>query len=255
MSTVKKTKNIKNKEKQSKSISTQKDKKETNPLAQKIRAEMEEINKFFSTISFYPVAVNLEKKEEARQGILKKYSEGEEYIKQNILHLIYETVTQYSEYKYPMNYGFFKSKNPQEPPEKLRFAVYKTMFNYHSSMEGTLEMIDLLREFGDVSSAKLLSHLFNYFSSNDSERFRLLRNAVIESLGAHDSVYALQVLLSYVKIIDSEKLFHRIFISLNAWNEKLDSLPLAPDEKRRLKSSLEDVLENKNDENNSAYVR
>lgn len=220
-----------------------------------IEKELKEINQLFATLNFYPVAVNRIRWEETKQELLKKYRKGKDYVQQNILHLIYENITQYSEYNTAANYNFFKSRHPNETPAKLKLAVYKSMFNYNSSLEGAIDLISLLGEIGDLPASKLLTHLFNYFSGIDSERFKTLRNSVIFALGKCSSTYALSSLLSYTEVIDSERLFQRIADSLIKWEEKLPSLNLPPEEKLKLRKHLNEFLKVVKNENQDAYVR
>lgn len=238
----KRSKKSKKAKKKIKSKKTEKTPKKNQRDLKKIQKQVREVNKLFMTLGFYPVAVDQVKKDETRAEIVKRYLSGNTNLRHNILHLIYENLTQYSDYKVPMNYGFFKSKHPQEAPEKLKFAVYKTMFNYLSSIEGSLDLLSMLKEFDDVASAKLLTHLFNYFSINDSERFRILRNSIIDCLGDHNSPYALKTLLEYVNFVDSEKLFQRVLDSIVKWNDKLDKLPISKNDKKELKKSLDGFL-------------
>lgn len=246
-----KSRKLKNKKiSKKKKVKSKKESKE-----QKVQKELNELNKLFVTMSFYPVAVDGTKKEEARAQIIKKYKSGKDYMQQNILHLIYENLTQYTELKSAMNYGFFKSKNPEESPAKLKLSVYKSMFNYYSSLEGSLDLISLLGELGDLPSAKLLTHLFNYYSGRESERFKTLRNAVIDALGSCTSTYALGSLLLYAKNVESERLFQRVIESLVAWEDKLGSLPISPEERMKLKRGLEEFLSIVKSEGHSGYVR
>ncbi len=235
-----------------KTIPKKEDSKETADPA--LSKDLEEINKMFATIGFYPVAADIFKRDEAKNFILEKYQNGNEIIKQNINHMVFENLTQFWDFRSPFNFGFFKSKFPNEDPKRLKLSTYRAMFNFYSSVEGSIFLISLLGEFSDVASAKMLTHLFSYYSSNDSEKFRMLRIAVIDALGESDSDYALRSLITYANNIDSERLTHKIFSVLVKWDEKIDSIKWEQNEKRKLKKSLNElisVLKN----NEDSYVR
>ncbi|MFA5050253.1 MAG: hypothetical protein WC501_04565 [Candidatus Micrarchaeia archaeon] len=228
------------------------------PSSEKIDPELakdlEELNKMFLTIGFYPVAADITKRDEAKNSIIQKYNKGGDVIKQNIVHLIFENLTQFWDFRVPFNFGFFKSKFPNEEPKKLKLSTYRAIFNFYSSIEGSIFLISLLGELKDTTSAKLLTHLFNYYSAFDSERFRMLRIAIIDALGESDSDYAIRTLITYANNTDSDRLTHKIFSVLMKWDEKIDSFKWESSEKRKIKKSLNElisVLKN----NEDSYVR
>jgi len=218
--------------------------------------KIEELNKAFLTFRFYPVAVGEDKKEEAKKKIIEYYKKGTDPLKQTILYLCYETLTQYIPSPHPYNFTFYKTRFPKDEPGKTRMNVYRSMFNFNSSLEGVQELIQLISSLNDTGSVKLLTHLFSYFTSIEAESARTLRNAVIDALGESDSLYAFNSLTNYAKIVDSERIHQRILHALASWEEKLNSLNLSSAEKKNMKDLLEEIFSMGNgDVDDSDYVR
>ncbi len=213
--------------------------KKANEHFQQVVKEMEQA--IFS-IKFYPVAVKEDAKETAKQKIKKAYKEENETTRQLILYLIHEALSQSSELKIMHNFETFKKKFPTSEPAQLRIQVYRAMFNYNYSVEGLIEIINLLGELGDDDSAKLLTYHFSFLTSSEIESAHMLRNAVIEALGSSKSTYALTSLLEYAKYSDNENLLQRITSALRGWSERLGTLSLPKKEKERLKEELNKIF-------------
>lgn len=224
-------------------------------LSEKAKAELVELNNLFNSLKYYPVALEESKKESTLSALLEKYKKGEDYYKQTFLYIAYETLVQFSDYREPRNYGFYQKLNPQEKAQRLKLNVYRTMFDYSSSLEGMLELISLLGKINDVPSAKLLTHLFMYYGSRDSLNFKLLRTAVIIALGESNSLYALKSLLSYIKYVDSEDLLNRVIDAIIKWDEKIETLGLPEKETQKLKKELKEILTIAPTDSPHGYVR
>ncbi|MBN2478289.1 hypothetical protein JXB01_03300 [Candidatus Micrarchaeota archaeon] len=235
-----------------------KSKKEKKKESPESRSQMviKDITDTFYKFRFYPVALkDFEEKENAKKHLVGMYREGDEYVKQSLLYLCHEGILQYFPYKHPPNFDFHKARMPEADAAKVRFGVYRTMFNFNSSLEGVLEIIGLLGELNDQSSAKALTHLFSFFSCHENESSRVIRNAIIDAMGKTNSVYSFRALISYAKVIESERLFSRIINSLLNWEEKINRLEISREEKTKMRKELAEILSVGKTEFTEGYVR
>ncbi|MFH1221481.1 MAG: hypothetical protein V1492_00160 [Candidatus Micrarchaeota archaeon] len=213
------------------------------PADTSVDAAVKEIEKNLFAIKFYPVAVDLDSKTEGMQNILKIYKEGNETVRQLLIFMLHEAVSQYYDFKTVHVYDYFKAKNPQEDPTKLRMDVYRSIFNYNTSLEGIIDMILLLGKMSDNDdAAKVLTYHYARTSSIETEAHVMLRNVILDSLGDSDSPYALTALLKYARYTDSERTLPRIQLAVDKWSRKLETLKMNEKRKQQLKHELDDVL-------------
>ncbi len=205
-------------------------------------AKVKELEQAFFTMRFYPVAVKEQAKEEAREKIKKHFKEDEETVRQLVLYMIHEHLSQASELKTMYNFDFFKGRMPTVDPAQLRMNVYRAMFNYNYSLEGIIELLKLLGELEGDDAAKLLTYHFSFYSCIEVESMHMLRNAAIEALGESNSEYALQCLLRYAHYSDNERMLQRFAIALTNWSNKLDTMKISQKDKDRLKAKLHEVM-------------
>ncbi len=203
---------------------------------------VKELEQAIFSIKFYPVAVKDEAKDNAKEKIKEIYEKENESIKQLVLYMIHEALSQTSELKIMHNFENFKRKNPAVEPGQLRIQVYRAIFNYNFSIEGLAELIYLLGELGNDSASKVLTYHFSFLCSIESESARILRNAIVKTLGECESIYALKSLLEYAKNTDDERLVHRIAAALTEWSEKLETLKISRKEKEQLRRELDKVF-------------
>ncbi len=193
--------------------------------------------------NMYPVITTEETKNASLATLKKIYSEGKNEIKQVILYMMHEMILQFSEYRIPKNFEYFRKKFPQTEAMQLRMNVYKGMFDYSNSLEGLIEIINLLGEFGDNDSVKVLTRHFSFFCAFDgSEGSHILKNAVINALGASKSIYALNALLSYIKNVENERLIDRIIYAIIMWKEKIHKLKIAQKKKNELMAEINEII-------------
>ncbi len=210
-------------------------------LARKKR--IDEVNDAMLKFNMYPVAAKEGAKDDALAALKRLYKEGDPSLRQIILYVLHETFSQFAEYRIAKNLDYFRKKLPQAEASQHRLHVYRSMFNYSSSLEGLIEIVDLLSELGDDDSAKVLTHQFSFLCAYDnSEAARILRGAVVDALGKSDSVYALKALLSYVRNVENEQLGGRIISSIVEWKEKVHRLKLGQKEKDELMKKINDVV-------------
>ena len=212
--------------------------KKEDPMAKTIK----ELEQAFFTFKFYPVAVKEDGKDEAIRKIKNLYRKEDETVKQLVLYMIHEALSQSAELRTMYNFDFYRRKFPNAEPAQVRINVYRSMFNYNFSLEGLIEIIRLLAQLPGDDAAKVLSYHFSFLSVVEVEGAHMLRNAIIESLGDSESEYALRCLLQYAKYTDNERLLQRIVTSLAKWGQKIDSLKISRKEKDKLKDSLQQVL-------------
>ena len=211
--------------------------------AEENAAAMKEIEGALYAIKFYPVAVDEKSKDEAIDKLTKAYNKGNETIRQLIIYMIHEALSASAELKVMHNFEFTKAKNPALDPTQVRMGVYRSMFNYNTSLEGLMEMIRLLGTLrGSDDAAKLLTYHFSHLSSSENEANHMLRAAILEALGESDSQYALRALLEYARYCDSERTFQRIVGALVDWDEKIDGLKIPEKEKKKLRDNMQELM-------------
>ena len=218
------------------------EKKQGKPAVKPVDNTIRQMEKNIFALKFYPVAVDEDSKEEAVKNLMKTYEKENETVKQLILFMLHEAVSQYFEFKVTHVFDFFKAKNPQEDPAKLRIEVYRKMFNYNTSLEGVIEIITLLGRIGGDDAAKLLTYHYSRACAAETELHVTLRNAIISALAVSDSPYALSSLLTYANHTDNERTFQRLMVAIGKWNDKLDKIKMKDKTKKKLKKDVAEVI-------------
>ncbi|MDD5337432.1 MAG: hypothetical protein PHS02_03020 [Candidatus ainarchaeum sp.] len=204
---------------------------------------LDEVDSAMKKLSMYPVSANEQARGEALETLKKMYARQSPNVKQVMLYVLHERIAKFGELRIPKNFEYFRKKLPQAEPVQLRMNVYNEMFNYTNSLEGMLEIINLLAELGDDDAAKVLTHQFSFFSSADgSEGARMLRNATVEALGKSNSLYALRALLSYADSVDGEQLGGRILSAIAGWKEKLGKMKVEQKQKDALMARIGELV-------------
>ena len=148
-----------------------------------------------------------------------------------------------AEMKIMHTFDYFKIKNPGVDPAELRMNVYRSMFNYNTSIEGVTELVRLLgRLNGSDDAAKVLTYHYARLSMIENEANRMIRAAIIDSLGKSESHYALKSLLEYARYTDNEQTINRIVNALVEWEERIDKLKVNPKEKKKLREKLKEFI-------------
>jgi len=208
----------------------------------KISGIVKELEAAFVKIRFYPVASSEKEKNEARKKILSQYKKGDNTSRQLILYMFHENLAHTAGMKLMQNFEFFKRKFPNIEPPKVRMQVYRAMFHYDNSLEGVIELVGMLGEMEGDDAAKLLSYHLSFSVNAEFEINHILRNAIIEALGESNSLYSLNVLMSYAKYAENEKMLQRIAAALSNWNRKIDTLKIPEREKEKVRRKLDEVL-------------
>ena len=137
--------------------------------------------------------------------------------------------------------GNMKTKMPDQAPTQVRIAVYRSMFNYNTSVEGTFGLISMLGRFKGDDAAKLLTYHFTRACSIENENNHMIRGAIIEALGESESRYALECLLSYAKYNDHERVINRILGALLKWDEKIHRIKVPKAQRDELDERVKDL--------------
>ncbi|MEM4166475.1 MAG: hypothetical protein QW153_01250 [Candidatus Bilamarchaeaceae archaeon] len=202
-----------------------------------------EIEKNIFSLKFYPVAIDENAKDEAKKNLIEIYKKSNDTVRQIILFMLHEAISQYYEFKVVHVYDYFRSKNPQEDPTQTRMNVYRAMFNYNTSIEGIIEIIELLGKLNPYDdAAKVLTYHYARVASIETEAHIELRNAIINALGESDAPHALFSLIKYALYTDNEHLFQRIHAAIKRWQEKIEHLKIPENKKRKLREKLNEVL-------------
>ncbi len=208
-----------------------------------VAAAVKDMESAFFAVKFYPVAVNEDSKNDALKKLEKIYNEGSDTVRQLLLYMVHENLAQSVELRVVHTYDYFKAKNPTQDPAQIRMSVYRSMFNYHTSLEGLIEFVRLLgRLRGGDDSAKLLTYHFSHLGFQENPSHHMMRAAIIEALGKSESRYALNALLDYAKYDDNEQAFQRVVTALAEWDGKIDTLKLSDKEKEGLRTKLQEVM-------------
>lgn len=220
-----------------------KKKKKEESGKQDMESAIKEIENAIFAVKFYPVAVDEDSKNEALGKLEKIYKKGNETVRQLVLYMVHGQIALTADMKVMHTFEYFKMKNPGIDAAELRMNVYRSMFNYNTSLEGVTELIRLLgRLNGSDDAAKLLTYHYARLSVIENEGNRMLRAAIIEALGKSESHYALKALLDYARYTDSEQTVHRVVNALIEWEEKIDKLKIKPKEKKKLREKLREFI-------------
>ncbi len=188
----------------------------------------------------YPVAKNRMEREAAKKVMVESYLRGDDIVKQFILFLAHEQLSRSAGMKTMHNFAHYRKVLPKETGgENIRKAVYRSIFNYTTSIEGLVELTEFLGELGDTGAAKLLSYHLSYYSSMDSPALQVLRNATLDALMHCNSPYALEALLSYAKYSERNE---RAMYALRGWEKKLEHSELSSEEKEYYEKALAEVF-------------
>ncbi|MBU0586388.1 hypothetical protein KJ780_02675 [Candidatus Micrarchaeota archaeon] len=207
------------------------------------RSNIKEAENAFAKFRLYPIATSTEEKDESILKIKKLYETGDERLKQIILYLANEMLMQFSEYRAPKNLEYFKRRFPQNDGTQNRMNIYRAMFNHSTSLEGIIELLDLLASLKGPEAAKVLTYYFSFLCAFDaSEASRILRNSAVEALGKSDSEYSLKALIRYAKTADNDQLSSRILNSLSEWKEKLHKLKISQSQKDSFAKEISKLL-------------
>lgn len=218
-------------------------KEKTEQEKTEIEKAVSEVEKNIFSLKFYPVAVDKNAKDEAKKNIISIFQKSNETVKQIILFMIHESISQYYDFKVTHVYDYFRAKNPQEDPTQTRMNVYRAMFNYNTSIEGIMEFIDLLGHLGTSDdAAKVLTYHYARVAAIETEAHIELRNAIINALGECDAPYALSALIKYARYTDNEHLFQRIQAALSKWENKIDKIKIPERIRKELKNKLNEVI-------------
>jgi hypothetical protein len=188
----------------------------------------------------YPVAKNRGEKQAAKRVVVESYLKGDEVVRQFILFLAHEQLSRAAGLRMMHNFAHFRKLMPKDVNAgEVRKAVYRSMFNYTTSLEGLAELAEFLGELGDEGAAKLLSYHLSYHSSTDSPGLQIMRNAVIDALGECRCTYALDALISYAKYSERPT---RAAYALNKWEKKLGKAGLSAEEKKEYAKEIAKIM-------------
>ncbi len=222
-------------EKKEESVKPDKGKEEMSQAVKDIESAM------FS-VKFYPVAVDEQKKDDAVKKLKQIYKKGDANTKQLLLYMIHEAMSMSGELKFMKNFEHFRARAPNRDPVQIRMNVYRSMYNYNTALEGIVEFIRMLGDFGGDDAAKVLGYHYSHLCTMENEASHVLRNAIIDALGDSSSTYALKLLLDYARYTDNERVQSRVIGALSKWNERMESVKINAKQKERLMEELKDRL-------------
>ncbi|MFH1785745.1 MAG: hypothetical protein ABH842_04925 [Candidatus Micrarchaeota archaeon] len=208
-----------------------------------LNAKVKEIEGMIYALRFYPVAVTEESKNSSLEKLEEIYRKENETVRHLILYMLHESLTASSEFRLMHTFDYFKLKNPNKDPGQLRMNVYRSMFNYHTSLEGIMEIFRLLGKLNiNDDAAKLLTYHFSRLCMMENEANHMLRSAILKALGESESVYALRALMDYAEYTDNDRTFSRVLSALLEWDKRLDKTKMTNKEKDEIRLRLKDHM-------------
>lgn len=188
----------------------------------------------------YPIAKNRGEKEAAKKVMVESYVKGDEVVKQFILFLAHEQLSRAAGIRMMHNFAHYRKTLPKEAKAgDIRKAVYRTIFNYTTSLEGLTELIAFLGELGDEGAAKLLSYHLSYYSGMEAPVLQVLRNATLDALSECNSPYALETILAYAKYAEKPE---RAMWALRKWERKLNTVGLTKEEREYYSNQIAELF-------------
>ncbi|MDD2655876.1 MAG: hypothetical protein PHQ80_04380 [Candidatus ainarchaeum sp.] len=214
--------------------------KASKELLEKRKRLMKEAEGALGFINSYPLLRKRAEVEAAKKLVLEAYSKGDDVVRQFIFFIIHEHLAKAANMRAMENFDFFK-KVLGEKAEAMdvRKHVYRSMFNYSNSLEGTVELLLLLGDIGDTGAAKVISRHLSFYMSGEQQGLQLLRNAAVEALESCESIYALDVLITYAKYADKNE---RFIFALRDWEDKVKKSGLSAKDKDAYLSEMNDLM-------------
>lgn len=191
-------------------------------------------------LNSYPMLKSRAEAEEAKKLVLDAYARGDAVVKQFILFVIHEHLSRAANVRVMENFDFFR-KMLGEKAEVLevRKHVYRAMFNYSNSLEGSVELLLLLGDVGDTGAAKVISRHLAFYMGAEHGAMQMLRNAAVEALENCECTYALDVLLAYAKYAEKNE---RFVFALRDWEEKLGRMDIPAADKEAYISAINELM-------------
>lgn len=216
------------------------EKKVPKEILERRKRLMKEAEVALGALNSYPILKGRAEAEEAKRIVLEAYSKGDAVVRQFILFVIHEHLSKAANMRMMENFEFFK-KMMGEKAEVLevRKNVYRSMFNYSNSLEGTVELLLLLGDIGDVGAAKVLSRHLAFYMSGEQSGLQMLRNAAVEALENCGCTYALDVILAYAKYAEKNE---RFVFALRDWEDKLQKMDLSAADKGDYISAINELM-------------
>ncbi len=201
---------------------------------------MKEAEVALGALNSYPMLKSRAEAEEAKRAVLEAYAKGDAVVRQFILFVIHEHLSKAANMRMMENFEFFK-KVLGEKAEVLevRKNVYRSMFNYSNSLEGTVEMLLLLGDIGDVGAAKVLSRHLAFYMSGEQSGLQMLRNAAVEALENCNCTYALDVILAYARYAEKNE---RFVFALRDWEDKLNKMSMSAEDRGDYISAINELM-------------
>ncbi len=200
------------------------------------------IDDLIRKIQTYPVISKDTDMLDAKMELINTYKQGNDNVKQSILYVLHNLLFEIDDIRQPQSTRIIKIREQINDDVKLRIATYQKMFNYNTSFEGIHEVINILTQLDDSSSAKVLTHFFSHILMLESEANRMLRNDIVHALGNMTNMYALKALLYYHSVVSYDKLENEINDALNKWKKKLGKLNISKQEKEIILRSMDNKL-------------
>ncbi len=201
---------------------------------------MKEAELAIGALNSYPMLKGRAEAEGAKRVVLEAYSRGDAVVRQFILFVVHEHLSKAANMRMMENFEFFrKAMGEKAEALEVRKNVYRSMFNYSSSLEGTVELLLLLGEIGDVGAAKVLSRHLAFYMSGEQSGLQMLRNAAVEALEGCSCAYALDVLIAYAKYAEKNE---RFVFALRDWEKRLPKMGLSAGDREAYISAINDLM-------------
>ena len=197
----------------------EKNKQESNK--DKYEKEKKIIFPLLASIKDYPIAVDFSKKEEAKKKLIKIYKRSDIPIKGMILSYVNEKlgfVQLFREFESVSNMSFKYKQNI--PPSR----VTKSVLEYFNSLDGIIELIDLLSKFEDEAAYKLITYHLTRYLNGQTLVYRLLTNKCLIVLEKSNSLYVLNFFINLANVSNGTEIAYTLKRILEKWKEKLEKM-------------------------------
>jgi hypothetical protein len=125
------------------------------------------------------------------------------------------------EFKTPRDLEYYNSKYKDQ--DKAIRNVLKSLFELHSSLEGTVKIIKRVSKWRGVDVSKfLLSLLSHFLSRENSEGVMIMKKVLIEAIVEHQEYYGIKALLELLKYFEDNTASFTLF-TLKRLKEKTKS--------------------------------
>ncbi len=212
----------------------------------------EKIKESIKLLCSYPTTSNYRVKENVKKELVEIYKKGNESVKGMILTYINEKLGNaqlFREFESVKNTSFKYKKNIRAGD------VTSSILDYTNSLDGTIELINILSKLDDGPALKVLTYHLTRYMNIQGTVFKILALHSIKALAKSNHPYALSFLLNIAEVGGDNKddIYYALVYALTEWYLKIDKVKMGKWEKSQLKRRMNKVIEI--EKRNLKYIR